>query len=95
MVPAEVRRISKALLGNAYVLEVSAAIAGVADGRFYAREIANRLQVPDNLVAPVLKRLEDGGLLKRGPKTGAYQEFERFPSVFWELCRKLLDELVA
>lgn len=95
MVPSEVRGISKALLGNAYLLEVSAAIAGVADGMFYAREIASRLQVADSLVAPALKRLEHAGLLKRRPKTGAYQEFERIPSVFWQLCRQLLEEVAA
>ncbi len=95
MVRSEVRRVSKALLGNAYLLEVSAAISGVPDGLFYTRELAQRLQLTDNLVAPALKRLEDGGLLKRRPKSGSYQEFERVPSVFWRLSQELLKEVTS
>ncbi len=95
MVLSEVRKVSKALLGNAYLLEVSVAISGVSDGLFYARELAQRLHLTDNLVTPALKRLENGGLLKRRPKTGNYQEFERVPSVFWRLSQDLLDELTS
>jgi DNA-binding transcriptional ArsR family regulator len=89
---ADVRHISKSLLGNAYFLEVAAAIAAVADGQFFAREIAKRLGVADSVVAASLGRLEAAGLLKRLPRVANYQEFERVPSVFWSLSEKLLDE---
>jgi DNA-binding IclR family transcriptional regulator len=89
---ADVRHVSKALLGNAYLLEVAAAVAALAEGQFFAREIARRLGVADSLVAPALQRLESGGLLKRLPKVANYQVFERVPSVFWAFSQELLDE---
>lgn len=89
---ADVRHISKALLGNAYLLELAAAIAGVADGHFFAREMAKRLGVADSVVTPAVGRLEAAGLLKRLPRVANYQEFERVPSVFWSLSEQLLQE---
>lgn len=89
----ELRRVSKALLGNAYLLEASVVIARLGEGTFYTREIARRLAIADSVVAPVLKRLEAGGLLKRLPRTAAHQEFERMPSVYWHLSHQLMAEL--
>lgn len=92
---ADVRHISKSLLGNAYLLEVAAAITVVADGHFFAREIARRLGVADSVVAAALGRLEAAGLLKRLPRVANYQEFERVPSVFWLLTGQLLEEALG
>jgi len=92
-----VRRISKALFGNGYALEIAAAIASWQSPTVHARELARELAVPDNLVHPVLRRLVEAGILVRLPRPRGqqYQEFERMPSLYWELCRQLFEEVSA
>lgn len=90
-----VRRISRALLGNGYALEISVAIATSTVPTVHARELARRLGIPDNLCASVLKRFVEAGILLRmeRPRGQQQQEYERMPSSYWELCRGLLEDI--
>lgn len=90
---AEVRAISHELLGNAYLLDVAAAIAEFSDGLFHQQLICRKLTLNTSAVRPALQRLERGGLIKRRPRTGLEQEFEAIPSVYWELCTRLRNEV--
>lgn len=64
---ARIREYSRLVFGNRYALEVYTAIART-DGDFYVRELARRLGIADNLVKPVVERLEQADLLKRMPR---------------------------
>ena len=67
---SELRAISHELLGNAYILEISVAISEFSDGVFHQQLICKRLNLGTSVVRPVLRKLENGGLIKRRPKVG-------------------------
>ncbi len=81
------REASKALFGNSYRLELFIAI-GATDRGFYARELAARMGVADNLVTTQLRRLVDLGLLKKR-LSGAHVIYERAPSAIWTLASEV------
>jgi transcription initiation factor IIE alpha subunit len=85
-----VRVLSKAVFGNQHRLEVLAAIAQT-DGRFYQRELAEATGIPDATVSPILRRLEEAGLIRaierlslNGP-----QFYERQPHRLWAIAQEL------
>ncbi len=84
------RVISKQLFGNSYRLELLASI-GELDGPFYARQLAARLDIADNLVAPQLGGLVELGLLER-EAGGPHVLYTRRPSVVWEFASQVRAE---
>lgn len=93
MEPRQFRDVSHQLLGNAYLLEVAAAIGRFSDGVFTATEVARAVGVDRNLAATALARLEKAGVIKRLARSGREQPYERVQTVFWSFCAALLDEL--
>lgn len=94
---ADIRRFSKAVLGNSYRLEVGAAIAARKDGIVYARQLASQLGVPDSVVQPILKQFAEVGLLTPLPRLKGHQmrEYARSESTFWSLFTSLVQEIGA
>jgi hypothetical protein len=86
-----VRETSKAMFGNSFRLELLASIAEL-DREFYAREIAQRMDVADNLVTGQLAKLHDAGLLSRRASHGAMMYSARKSSI-WDAAKKFRDEL--
>jgi hypothetical protein len=95
MKPDQVRERSKTLLGSLYRLEVAAAIAQADPGVVHTRGLADQLGLTDSLVRVEIIHFEKAGLLLRLPKPKGQQQqdFERMPSVFWQMSQMLLDEL--
>lgn len=93
--PEEVRKLSKRLFGNRYRLEIAAAIAEAEPSVVYARALAEQLQAPANLVGEELHTLAEAELLVLLPRPRGQQqqEYQRMASSYWELARRLLDEL--
>jgi hypothetical protein len=88
----DIRRVSRHVYGNSYLLEVAAAIAEV-DATTTQLELARSTSIERNLVFLVVNRLERGGLLaRRGTGRGA-QPLAVAQSVFWDLATAHLDEL--
>lgn len=82
---------SRAIFGNRHRLELLAAIATF--GRpFYARELAERLGVADNLVGPQLRRLHEAGLLDKRTD-GGVTRYEPSATGLWRLASELVAEL--
>jgi|SRR6266496_2484157 predicted transcriptional regulator len=90
-----VRENSKILLGSSYRLEVAAAVAQAEPGVVHVRGLADQLALKDNLVSLEIGHFERAGLLVRLPKPKGQQQqdYERMPSVFWEMSRALHQEL--
>jgi hypothetical protein len=88
------RRRSKALFGNRYLLEVIAEVADAEDGRVYARELSGRTGIPDASLKAPLDRLVAGGFLRPlGESRGALPRMlERRDSPLWELALALRDD---
>jgi len=84
VVPDSTKTFSKAVFGNAYWLSTAVVIAGFADGRFTQRIVASRLNLPDNLVGPSLRRMSVAGLVK-----DVEGEWERVPSPMWDFVAAL------
>lgn len=95
--PEEARKVSKALFGSRYRLEVAAAVAAWNTELLYAREVARALGLSDNLVQIELRRFEAGGLLFRLDRVAGQQQqyFQRLDSDYWDLCVRLLRQLSA
>jgi hypothetical protein len=91
----QVRETSKTLLGSLYRLEVAAAIAQAEPGVVHIRGVADQLRLTDSLVRAEIIHFEKAGLLLRLPKPRGQQQqdFERGPSVYWEMSQMLLEEL--
>jgi hypothetical protein len=95
MATQELRRISKALFGSRYRLEVAAAVAAAEPNVVYVHGLGERLGLADNLVRLEIGHFEEAGLLIRLPRPPGqqHQHYERMPSSYWHLARLLLDEL--
>ena len=89
----EVRSVSHSLYGNRYFLEVSATIAAVSQRTTTQKELAALAQIDKSLVALVVSRLLDAGLLRRSPGDGRERPLLPKDSVFWQLAADLLREL--
>lgn len=87
---SRVREVSKPLFGNSYRLELLAIIAEL-DGPFYARQIAARMDVADNLVTLQLARLCELGLLERR-SSSPHVLYTRNDSRAWEMAKQLRAE---
>ena len=87
-----IRRVSRYVYGNSYLLEVAAAIAEV-DGTTTQKGLATSTSIERNLIFLVVNRLEHGGLLARRGIDGGAQPLAVAPSVFWGLAAAHLAEL--
>lgn len=86
------RDFSKAVFGNRRFLEVAAAVA--EEKVFYVRAVAERLGFTDNLVQASVRRLEQGGLIRRLGKVKGQAAiyYELVEHEFWNLIRKLVPD---
>ncbi len=87
------RAVSRAIFQNAYLLEVSAAIARHPKERFIQKDLVKATGIDKALVGTVIKRLEPSGLIKSIAEPGREHPYERLPSAFWSLVTDLLNEL--
>jgi hypothetical protein len=78
------KTLSKAIFGNAYFFAAAIVIAKFNDGSFTQRTVARRLSIPDNLVAPTLKRLSVAELIKQSGET-----WRRVQNPFWQIVEDL------
>jgi hypothetical protein len=92
-----VRLFSRELFGSRYRLEVGVALAEMGGPMTYARELAQAVQLPDNVVRSELLAFAAAGLLAAHERIARNQPayFERRPSAFWELARRLVAELAS
>ena len=88
------RVVSQALFGSSHRLEVARAIADIEPGVFYARQIAELVGIPDNVVGRELARLERAGLIIRLETVQRAQYLERQPSCFWAFSKSMTSEVV-
>ena len=95
-----VQRTSKRLFGSRYALEIAACIAdrqSAVNPTKLTEELAGFCsgKAPSHSsVVQQIRSLEDAGLL-RLTQTGRETEYEIIKSVYFEMCRSLLDELSA
>lgn len=87
---SQLRDASKAVFGNSLRLELIALIADM-NAEFYAREIAERLDVADNLIAGQLARLHEIGLLSRRASDRVVL-YAREASAVWTMAKRLRAE---
>lgn len=86
----ERRSISKALFGNAHLLDVASAVLSSArESHFYARKLASLTGLSDPVVHPCLRRLATAGTIESVPNPGRERLYKRSPHPFWELVRDL------
>ena len=95
----DIREFSKALFGSRFRLEAAAAIARAEPGVVSAADVAEGLGLKASQYG--VARLELDHFAKAGlvvalarPAGQRIQEYERLPSVYWELCRELWSEQV-
>jgi DNA-binding transcriptional regulator GbsR (MarR family) len=90
----EVRRLSGQLLGNKYRLEVVEALCRAGDDSVTATSIHEETGIKYARVQEELKRLKAYGVLRELDTPGAQTvEYKIEPTVYWELCKQLLDEI--
>ena len=94
---SQLRDVSKALYGNRYRIEIVVHVAAQRSGTFYARPLALKLGLSDNVVGTELHKLEQAGLLRQVPSRdgGPRIFYERLPSCHWSNTTQLAEELVA
>ena len=88
------RGVSRAAYGNSYMLEVGCAIAGHPEVTFIQRDLVQATGVEKGLVATVIRRLEDGGLIERLGEDGREHPFVRSESIFWNNLVRHRAEIV-
>jgi hypothetical protein len=90
-----VRQRSKALLGNRYRLEIAAAVAGLETELFHAKELAEGLGIPHNVVSEQAKAFVAAGVCADVPPVEGqrFRYFQRLPSSYWEACRSMVAEI--
>lgn len=88
-----VRSVSKDLLGNKYRAEVGAAIHIWGKDSLTALTVADFTGIRYPRVQEELKRLEAAGLLSQVESLGQQVEYKAGPTVYWEFCAALLEEL--
>jgi len=89
----QVRRVSKALFGNADRLEVINFIASSTDGLVYATEISESLRIPQNRARAQLMALAEAGLLESLPRDGGRAFFLRKDHSLWSASQSFFDSL--
>jgi DNA-binding transcriptional ArsR family regulator len=88
------RALSKELLGNKYRLEIAAEIAA-SDDPVHAQGLADATGVRYPRVQEELKRLRAAGILAERSDPGSnIVQYKTHPSVYWDMCRQLRDELL-
>ena len=81
---------SKALLGNAHLLDVaSAALSVVPPRTFFARMLASETRLSDPVVHPCLRRMEAAGVITAVTGEGRENLYIRSDHPFWEFVREL------
>ena len=91
---AEIRRLSRALLGNGVLLEVATAIGRLGDGVFTASDIRRATGILDlPVIKTALVKLEAANLVKRLPQAGTSHPLERQASCYWSWAAEFLSEL--
>jgi DNA-binding transcriptional ArsR family regulator len=89
-----IRQRSKELLGNMYRLEVAEAIAHAAGDAVTTLSVHEETGIRYARVQEELRRLKGAGILKAQPSPpGQPVEYKAEPTSYWELCKRLLDEL--
>lgn len=89
------RQISKSLLGNRYRLEIASEIGQLDVDIFHAKEIADNLALPHNVVSEQIKSFVDVGLCHDVPAVSGQRHrfFRRSESCFWSGCEALRNEV--
>lgn len=89
---AEARRLSKALFGNVYRLEIAAAVGSAKTEIVTAKDLATDLGVPPNLVGKQLKDFVTAGVMADVPKVEGQRSryFRRLDNPYWNLAAQLL-----
>jgi hypothetical protein len=93
--PERVRRTSKVLVGNRYRLEIASAVAQLQSDIFHAKELADALGLPLNVVSQQVKAFVTVGVCEDVPAVAGQRQrfFRRVPCSYWTGCAVLLDEL--
>lgn len=89
---ARLQRVSKDLLGNAYRLQVAAAVDECADDELYSEAVAQRAGLKDARASEQLRHFAAIGMLEQLPKDGRKQPYKKGPSCYWAMCRSLRQE---
>ena len=94
---ADYRRIregfSKGLFGNAYRLEIAAAIYGRRDSTFSAKELSDATGIFYPRVQKQVKALEGLGMIEQVDSPEPGNRYRIRPSDYWRLCHLFLREL--
>jgi hypothetical protein len=86
------QQLSKDLLGNAYRLQVAAAVDECGDDELYPEAVAARAGLKDARAGEQMRHFMDAGMLEQLPKDGRRQPYRKKETSYWELCRRLRDE---
>jgi hypothetical protein len=86
------QRVSKDLLGNAYRLQVAAAVDECGEDELYPEAVAARAGLKEARAGEQLRHLTAAGVLEQLPKDGRRQPYRKKKSPYWALCRRLRDE---
>ncbi len=90
----QIRRLSKALLGNAYRLEIADAVSRAQTELVTAQGLSTDLQIPHNLVSKQLKDFVLAGVMSDVPPVEGmrYRYFRRLSDPYWSSAQVLLAE---
>jgi hypothetical protein len=88
-----VRQLSKVLYGNRYRLEIAAAIGLLDTDVFHAKEVADGLGMPHNVVSQQIKCFVEVGVCEDMPAIDGHRNryFRRLDSPYWQGCITLLE----
>jgi DNA-binding transcriptional ArsR family regulator len=89
------RALSKELLGNKYRLELGAAIHAQAGGPFSANSLHEETGIKYPRVREDLARLRALEMIRVVDVPGAEVLYKAVPSVYWESCHRLAQEVRA
>jgi hypothetical protein len=81
--------LSDTLFKTRYTLPVAATMLSFSDGRFTKHQVAEALDVNDNLVREATARFLKAGFLKEGVKDVEGQQLELVPGPFWRFVKAL------
>jgi DNA-binding IclR family transcriptional regulator len=95
MTSEEVRRVSSALFGHRYRLELLGALATADDGGVCVKELATARGVASSVFYPPLRSLVDIGLARRMPRGPADRRvfYARTRAQAWTGLRQMVQDL--
>lgn len=87
--------VSRTFFRRDYRLSIGAAIHRLGGTGFTCQELADDLGIKYNRIYDELQRLQGADLIAEVPDDRQSITYKATPTVFWEMCQRLLEEVLA